>query len=64
MGYRLREIAAGRKFSQELRLDAISQAVSAETVAAVLAAHRGGGRTGTQAEHGGDGLSGDWHASV
>ncbi|MCZ7568141.1 MAG: hypothetical protein M5U01_06095 [Ardenticatenaceae bacterium] len=38
MGYRLREIAAGRKFSQELRLEALSQVVPAETVAAVLAA--------------------------
>ncbi|MCZ7570182.1 MAG: transposase domain-containing protein [Ardenticatenaceae bacterium] len=38
MGYRRREIAAGRKFSQELRLEALSQVVPAETVAAVLAA--------------------------
>ncbi|MCZ7568987.1 MAG: transposase domain-containing protein [Ardenticatenaceae bacterium] len=38
MGYRLREIEAGCKFSQELRLEAISQAVSTETVAAGLEA--------------------------
>jgi hypothetical protein len=38
MGYKLREIAAGSKFSQELTLDAIARAVPLSEIQAALAA--------------------------